>query len=225
MKMIEPAPPAFRLEYRLLEEDVRRYCSSNRAGLVRRSIRGRIAGLLLLAALGGFLVGICFQAKGGRSGWLAVGSALAVVLGLAGSRRALDERSIGVIARRMGIPRDLRVVVSARGVAEDSDPPRTFSWDEVVEVSRNDHQTVIRFRPAGGLLIVPDRAFLATEGRVEFEAAVRSFRDEASGRSTAVAQAGEGLGVDPPGLPPQAGQAEARQRVVGQAATLGDPQP
>lgn len=140
--------------------------------------------VLLLAALGFFLVGICFHAQGARAGGVALGTTLLVVAALAWGREALFERCVCRLARQMGLPRDLRVVVSADGILEESagdsdDPSRVFAWPDVVDVSRVDHLTVIRLRPAGGVLIVPDSAFAAPEGRLEFEEALRSWRGSA----------------------------------------------
>jgi hypothetical protein len=178
--MRDPSPP-LRLEYRLAEPDVHHYCSGGLARKCWGCCRGRKLAMLLLVALGCFLVGTCFHAQGARAGGLALGTTLVVLAALAWAREARFEGQICRLARQMGLPRDLRLVVSPDGITEESDPEtadptRTFAWSEVLGVSRVDHLTVIRLRPAGGVLIVPDSAFATLEARTEFEATIRAYR-------------------------------------------------
>ena len=178
-------PPPICLDYRLSEEDVHHYCSASRGRRCWRCCRGRKAALVVLASLGLFLVGTCFRANGVRSGMLALGTTIVVLAALAWWREARFEGCVGRLARQMGIPRELHLVVTTEGIAEESDPetagpPRIFRWSEVVEVARVDHLTVIRLRPAGGVLIVPDSAFAGPEGRAEFEQVIHAWQGAAT---------------------------------------------
>ncbi len=166
------------LEYNLSKADVRHYCSAGLAWRCWKSCRGRKAALLLLVVLVCLILGTCVQAHGLRVVWLVLGTTLIVVALLAVGREVVREWSICRVARLMGFPRVLRIVVSHDGIFEESGPrlddaARMFAWSEVVDVSRMDHLTVIRLRPAGGVLIVPDSAFSSPDGRAEFEEAVR----------------------------------------------------
>jgi hypothetical protein len=181
-----------RVEYRLTEADVHLYCSSGLAGKCWRSCRRRKTAIVLLIALGCFLVGTCFRTHGLRAGGLALGTTLVVVAALAWGREIWFERCVDRLAGQMGLPRDLRLVVTPEGIVEESgteidDTGRTFAWSEVVEVSRIDHLTVIHLRPAGGVLIVPDSAFSSPEERTEFETTIQAFRK--SGRSISLGRA------------------------------------
>jgi hypothetical protein len=172
------------LDYRLTEADVHHYCSAGRVGKCWRCCRGRKAAMALLAALGCFLVGVCFLGHGARSGMLALGTTFVVVAAFAWIREARFEGCVERLARETGLPHDLRLVVSPDGIAEESEAPagdraRTFAWSEVVEVSRIDRLTLIRLRPAGAVLIVPDSAFESTESRLEFERTLREWREAA----------------------------------------------
>jgi hypothetical protein len=172
------------LEYRLTEADVRRYCIFGRPGKCWRACRQRKAALAILAILGVFLVGMCYHERGAWSGTLALGATLAVLIALAWSRQAWADRRVCRVARQVGLPSDLRVTVSPEGITkapgpDPSDPGRTFAWSEVVEVDRIDGLTVIRLRPAGGVLIVPDRAFPTVEARDGFGRSVRAWREAA----------------------------------------------
>jgi hypothetical protein len=173
-----------RLDYRLTEADVHHYCSAGRVGRCWRCCRGRKAALTLLFALGCFLVGACFLGHGARSGMLALGTTLVVLATFAWIREARFEGCVERLAQEMGLPRDLRLIVSPEGIAEESEAPsgelgRTFAWSEVVELSRIDHLTLIRLRPAGGVLIVPDSAFESIGSRLEFERTLRKWREAA----------------------------------------------
>lgn len=178
--MSEPSTD-LRLDYRLTEADVHHYCLAGRVGRCWRCCRGRKAAIGLLLALGYFLVGACFLGPGVRSGMLALGTTLVVVAAFAWVREARFEGCIDRLAREMGLPVDLRLVVTPEGIAEESsdEPGRTFAWSEVVDVSRIDHLTLIRLRPAGGVLIVPDSAFQSPESRAEFAATLRQWREAA----------------------------------------------
>jgi hypothetical protein len=178
--MREPSTP-LHLEYRLTEADVRHYCSAGLARKCWRTCKSRKMALLLLATLGCFLVGICVHARGARAGGLALGTTLAVVAALAWGREAHQEGCVCRLAGQMGLPRDLRLVVSPEGITEESgpeidDPARTFTWSDVVKVGHVDHLTVIRLRPAGGVLIVPDGAFASPEQRVKFVESMSAWR-------------------------------------------------
>jgi hypothetical protein len=173
-----------RVEYQLTEADVHHYCSAGLAGKCWRSCRGRKTSILLLVALGCFLVGTCFHAQGVRAGGLALGTTLVVLAALAWGREARVERCVCRVAGQFGLPRDLRLIVSSEGITEESgpeidDPARTFAWPEVLDVSRMNHLTVIHLRPAGGVLIVPDSAFASDQRRAEFEEAIRAWRGSA----------------------------------------------
>jgi hypothetical protein len=183
------------LEYRLTDVDVQHYCSAGLAGKCWRSCRGRKPAIVLLIALACFLVGICFHARGARAGGLALGTTLVVLAALAWSREARIERCVCRVAGQIGLPHDLRLVVSSDGIREESgpeidDPDRTFPWSEVVDMSRVDHLTVIHLLPAGGVLIVPDSAFVSVEGRSKFEETIRAWRKSATSIRERVARRG-----------------------------------
>ena len=185
--MTEISTP-LQLEYRLTESDVHHYCTSDRARKCWRSCHRRKAAVSILAMLVLFLVGMCYQARGGRSASLALTTTLAVLAMLAWSREARADHRVCRLAREMGLPLDLRLIVSRGGIVEESgsdppDPRRTFAWSEVVDVSRVDHLTVIRLRPAGGVLIVPDRAFPSTKVREGFLEDARAWRAADSRRA------------------------------------------
>ena len=140
--------------------------------------------MLILVALGLFLVGLCYWTVGARPGSLALVTTLAVLVALSWSREARAEHRVCRLARYLGLPRDLRLRFLPGGIAEEStpealEPDRTYSFPEIVEILRIDRLTVIRLRPAGGVLIVPDRAFAAPEQRAEFEEWVRAWRSAA----------------------------------------------
>ena len=144
--------------------------------------------MLVLAALGLFLVGLCFHAVGLRPGSLALVTTLVVLAALTWSREARAEHRVCGLARSMGLPRDLRLVFFPGGISEDStpetpDPDRTFAWSEIVEIFRVDRLTVIRLRPAGGILIVPDRALALPGQRADFDEWIRAWRDSTPGRA------------------------------------------
>ena len=136
---------------------------------------------MILAALGLFLIGLCYHSHGVRSGTLALVTTIGVVLALAWSRRAWSDRRICRMARELGLPCDVRLAISPGGLAkapgaDPDDPGRTFEWSEVLAVDRLDSLTVIHLHPAGGVLIVPDRAFATTEGRVNLVENIRGWR-------------------------------------------------
>jgi hypothetical protein len=172
------------VEYRLTEADVRHYATAGRARACRRLGREQGWGLLPLIAVGLLLFGLCYQSHGIRAVGLAVGTTLAVLLACARLREAGTCRRACRLARDLGVPLDLRLTASALGLVKDpapdgSDPGRRFGWSEVVEVDRVDHLTVIRLRPAGGVLLIPDRAFPDPEARGQFAARARHWRDSA----------------------------------------------
>ncbi len=179
--MSEPSPIPLRIHYDLTEADVRRYVASGRFGKACRSFRCRPLGWLAMLALGAFLVGICYQGHGLRAGSLVLGATLAVLTALACAREVRFERRVARLAGLMGLPRTLDLVLSPRGIAEGSDsgvpdPGRTFAWHEVEEIARVDHLTVIRLRPAGGVLIIPDRAFESGSEQIAFEGTLKAWQ-------------------------------------------------
>ena len=103
-----------------------------------------------------------------------------MILGLTWAREARGERRVCRVARLMGIPRKIGLVVSPEGISEAMESSFTFAWSEVIRLARMDHLTVIRLRPAGAVLIIPDRAFSSDRERVEFENALRAFIDRAA---------------------------------------------
>ena len=178
--MLEPSTSIL-IEYRLTEADVRHYGSAGLAIRFWRSCRGRKLALATMAALGGFLVGVCFHGDGIRAGGIAVGVTLAVIAALALAREVWFERQVHRLARQLGLPRAFRLLLSAEGITELVGPEiddlaRMFAWSEVVQVSRVDHLTVIRLRPASAVLIVPDSAFPSRGRRTEFEHQLQGWR-------------------------------------------------
>ncbi len=183
----EPSTPTV-LEYQLTEADVRRYCVAGRPRACWLACRERKVGLAILGAIWAFLVGLCFARHGATAGSLALGSSLAVVLFLTWLRRARSDHRVCRLARAMGLPYALRLVVSDQGIVKEpgddpSDPGRSFAWSEVVEVARVDALTVVRLRPAGALLIVPDRAFPDPEAREALARHAQGWLDAAAARS------------------------------------------
>ena len=127
-----------------------------------------------MAAIGAFLVGIRYRGHGLRAGSLVLGATLAVLTAFACAREACFERRVARLAGLMDLPRTLDLILWLEGITEGSDtgvpdPGRTFAWHEVEEIARVDHLTVIRLRPAGGVLIIPNRAFGSTSERIAFE--------------------------------------------------------
>ncbi len=177
-------PMGVLLEYRLTEADVRRFCSSGRARACWQSCRDRRWAMTALAAVGLSLVGSCWRAHGIRPAALALGTTLAVLTALALAREAWSRRRVVRLARDLGIPCDLRLDISPGGIAKapgekPSDPGRTFAWSEVVDLTHGHGLTIIRLRPAGGALLIPDRAFPTAEARGRFAADARAWRDAA----------------------------------------------
>jgi hypothetical protein len=178
--MSDPSEP-IHLHFRLSETDVRHYCTAGRARKCWRCCRARKAALFTLLAVGAFLVGTTHQARGVRSIALLLGTTAVVVGALAWDREARVERRIMLLARTLGLPREVDLVVSPEGIVEGSadgshDPSRTYTWDEVLEIYRIDHLSIFQLRPAGGVLIVPDGAFASPEDRLAFEEHIRAWR-------------------------------------------------
>lgn len=178
--MSEPSEP-IHLRFRLGESDVRHYCTSGRARKCWRCCRARKAALLTLLAVGAFLVGTSHQAHGVRSSVLLLATTTVVLAALAWDHEARIERRILLLARTLGLPREVDLVVSPEGIVEASangslEPSRTFLWSEVLEVFRIDHLRVFQLRPAGGVLIVPDGAFASSEDRLAFADRVQAWR-------------------------------------------------
>jgi hypothetical protein len=173
------------LEYRLTEDDIHHYCVAGRPRKCWRSCRHRKATILILAALGLFLVGICYHARGVRSASLALGTTFAIVAALAWTRQARIDGHICRLAGEMGLPEDFRLAVSPEGIVEEpgadsGDPGRSFGWSEVIAIDRIDGLTVFRLRHGGCLLFVPDRAFPTPAARLDFDERSRAWRKTAS---------------------------------------------
>jgi hypothetical protein len=172
---------SFELEYRLTEADVRHYATSGKVRACGQLCRNQGWDLVPLAPVALLLFALCYRANGVRSVALMLATFLAV-LGVLGWLRWFGFcRWECRLAHDVGVPLDLHLSVSPAGItkgasADESDPSRTFVWSEVVEVERVDHLTVIRLRPAGGVLLIPDRAFLDEPARVEFEARARDWQ-------------------------------------------------
>jgi hypothetical protein len=174
------------LEYQLTEADVHHYCIRGRPRACWLTCRDRKTAMLVLAALGLFLIGMCYHSYGFRSGTLALVTTLGVLTALAWSHRAPADRRICRLAHEMGLPCDVRLVVSPEGIvkspgASPDDPGRTFTWSDVVGFDRLDDLTIVRLRPARSLLIVPDRAFPDAEARAKVAEKVRRWRGAAVG--------------------------------------------
>ncbi len=183
--MTETSTPIV-LEYQLTEADVRHYCISGRPGACWRTCRRRKLAILALAALGLFLIGDCYHSHGFRAGTIALVTTIGVLTALAWSHRAPADRRVCRLARDMGLPCDVRLVVSPEGFVKEpgaspDDPGRTFGWSDVVNVDHFDSVTVVKLRPARSLLIVPDRAFPSPEARAEVVETIREWR-KAAGR-------------------------------------------
>ena len=179
------ARSSFVLEYRLTEADVRHYATSGKVRACRRLCRRQGSGLLPLAAIGLLLFGLFYRSHGVRSVGLMLVTFLAVLGAMGWLRWSRHCRQECRLAHDMGVPLDLHVSVSPSGItmdapADDSDPSRTFGWSEVVEIGRVHHLTVIRLRPAGGVLLIPDRAFPDDQARNEFENQIQGWQTAAA---------------------------------------------
>jgi len=175
----DPSPP-FLLAYRLTDSDVRRYLASCRFPACKRLIRTQLRGALLLVVLGMFLVGACFRGHGTRPGMLALGTTAAILAGFAWWRGFRAGSCACRVARDLGVPCDLRLKVSARGIAkapgrDSSDPGRSFAWSEVVAAKRTQGLFVFHLRPAGAVLLVPDRALGKDEAIADFARKTRAW--------------------------------------------------
>ena len=173
------------LEYQLTEDDIHHYCVAGRPRKCWRSCRHRKVALLILAALGLFLVGVCYHARGLRSASLAIGTTLVIVAALAWTRQARIDLHICRLAGEMGLPEDVRLVISAEGIVEEpaadsGDPGRSFGWSEVIAIERIDGLTVFRLRHGGCVLFIPDRVFSTPKARTEFVERCRGWRKAAS---------------------------------------------
>jgi hypothetical protein len=173
------------LEYRLTEDDIHHYCLAGRPRKCWRSCRHRKVALLILSALGLFLVGVCYHARGIRAGGLAIGTTLGIVAAFVWTRQARIDGHLCRLAGQMGLPEDFRLVVSAEGIVEEpaadsGDPGRSFGWSEVIAIDRIDRLTVLRLRHGGCVLFVPDRVFSTPEAREGFARSIRAWRKAAS---------------------------------------------
>lgn len=173
------------VEYQLTEADVRRFATSGRARACRRLCREQGWGILPLVGLGLLLFGLCYRSHEAWAVVVALGTTMAVLAAFARLREARSCRRVCRLARDLGVPLDLRVAASTAGIAKDpapdgSDPGRTFAWSEVVEIGRVDHLTVIRLRPAGSVLLIPDRAFGDDESRERFAGEVLGWHRASS---------------------------------------------
>jgi hypothetical protein len=173
------------LRYRLTEADVRRYATSGKVRACRQLCRNQGLGLLPVVAIGLLWFGLSYRSNGARSAVLMLVTFLAVVGALGWLRWSGFCRWECRLAHDVGVPLDLHLSISPAGItkdasADDSDPSRTFRWSEVVEVGRADHLTIIRLRPAGGVLLIPDRAFLDEPARIEFETRARGWQRAAN---------------------------------------------
>jgi hypothetical protein len=173
---------SFVLEYRLTEADVRHYATSGKVRACRQLCRNQGWGLLLVLAIGLFLFGLIYRSHGVRSVALMLAVSLTVLGALGWLRRARYSGKECRLARDVGIPLDIHLSVTAGGItkdesADESDPSRTFHWSEVVEIVRVDHLIAIRLRPAGAVLLIPDRAFRDDLARDRFETQIRAWFD------------------------------------------------
>jgi hypothetical protein len=173
------------LEYQLTEDDVHHYCVAGRPRKCWRSCRHRKAAILILLALGAFLVGACYHAQGIRAVGLAIATTLGIVAALAWNRQSRIDSHICWLAGQMGLPEDFRLVVSSEGIAEEpsadsGDPGRSFGWSEVIALDRIDSLTVFRLRHGGCVLFIPDRVFPTPKARAEFVDRCRAWRKAAS---------------------------------------------
>jgi hypothetical protein len=180
-KIITESAKSFVLEYRLTEADVRHYATSGKVRACHQLCRRQGLGLLPLVAIGLLLFGLFYWSHGFRSVGLMLVTFLAVLGALGWLRWSGYCRRECRLAHDVGVPLDLHLSVSPSGItkdasADDSDPSRTFAWSEVLEIGRVHHMSVIHLRPAGGVLLIPDRAFPDDQARNEFETEVRGWQ-------------------------------------------------
>ncbi len=170
--------------YRLTIEDVRRFVGSEDLRCWTCLIRSQKASTALLVGLVLGLSALCGLGLGVRSGLLVLGSALVLLGGFGWARGLASRQRACRLARDLGIPCDLRVAVSARGIAKASgpgldDPGRRFPWSEVVDSSIAPGLVIFRLRPAEAVLLIPDHAFPSFQAKLEFADRAHRWREAA----------------------------------------------
>ncbi len=177
-------PGSIRVAYRLTAADVLDYLAAEEFRSWSGQVRSNPVATALLAGLVLGLAGLAGLGLGIRAAFSILGSALIVLGAFGRAGRAASRRRAGRLARDLGIPADLRVVVSDRGIAKMTgagidDPGRRFPWSEVAAIGDGPGPIAFRLRPGDAVLLIPGRAFATAEARAGFVARARRWREDA----------------------------------------------
>ena len=160
------------LAYRLEPADLSRFLASGRRCACRDQCGAWAWSLALLAPIVIALALALARSGGVRSILVAIASASGTLGLIALAREAIAARRCRAMARDLGLPREVRVVISPEGIAPEPDADgtgRVFAWSDVAEVARRGGVTAIRLRVAGTALLIPDRVFASPADRMTFE--------------------------------------------------------
>ncbi len=168
--------------YRLTIEDIGRFVGTEDLRCWTCLVRSQKASTALLVGLVIGLSTLCGLGLGIRSGLTLLGSALVLLGAFGWARGSSARRRACRLARVLGIPCDLRVAISARGIVKASgprldEPARRFPWTDVVAVYLAPGLIVFRLRPVDAVLLVPNRAFPNAEAKRAFCGEVRRWRE------------------------------------------------
>lgn len=160
-----------RLAYRLEPDDLARLLAAERRHACRCQCVGwawSLATLVPIVLLLGFGAG---RMIGPRAVFVATGAALGVLISIVVTREWDARRRCRLLARDLGLPRDVVVDVTPDGLVQEPDADglgRAFHWADVYRVDHLADLTVVRLRVADSALLIPDRAFASPADRDAF---------------------------------------------------------
>lgn len=164
------------IAYRLEPADLSAWLAARRRCGCRECCLGWAGSLAVLAVVTVVVAAEIARGTGARDVVLfvagIVGLAALIVAGREGLARLRCRRS----AQALGLPRDVRLEVDERGIAQAPDRDgtgRTYAWSEVAGVDDRGPLTVVRLRVAQSAVLIPARAFAGPEDRAAFTRLVR----------------------------------------------------
>lgn len=173
------------LTYRLESSDLAVWCSHHRRYACLAQCRGWFVSLAILLVLAGTLSVAVARTGGSHAIAILFGTLGLVAVAIIAIREVVARHRCRALARAMGLPREVELIVSPDGITQAPDHAglgRTFRWHEVAGVYHHGHVTAVKLRVADASLLIPDRAFASTDDR---QALIRDLRrsvtqDEAS---------------------------------------------